>query len=514
MPDERTAATGTRYHSLDGLRAAAMLLGVAWHAMPGFGSGAVPAFMDWLHSFRMPLFMLISGFFGHMILEKYGLRRYFAKRWSRIGLPMLIGLFTFMPIYHWYGPMAGMFPGPGGPGAPDRPPAFPGGPSPGPGGPPGPAAEMPPPPPGMIPPPFLRFDTDSDGSLSQEEWREAQKSFRSMFERRPGSGGPPGFGPPGFRPPANRLNQFLFGETGRLFSLGHLWFLWYLLVFVTVAPVVSGFASWATTRVRAGTDMLGDRLSRYGLAPLVLGLISLPCLMLTSGFIGWGLPLASGIGGQFPDFFFQYQPDWPFYFAYFMAGWWLYRDRGNLPALGRIWLPLLVLGVTTYIVAGRFSAKYQSQTKLPSYEQIRVLGYGFYAVAAAYTSWGLIGLFQRHFDRPSRVGRYFSETALWIYLVHQDILGPVIRALRPLGLSSLGQGLLATTLAIAIAVILYEVLVRPTPLAWIFGPGQARSGQKAELEPSVPSDEITTEDQPEAVETNRLAESEEAPPSN
>jgi hypothetical protein len=36
-----------------------MLLGVAWHALPGFGSGAVSVVMDWLHSFRMPLFMLI-----------------------------------------------------------------------------------------------------------------------------------------------------------------------------------------------------------------------------------------------------------------------------------------------------------------------------------------------------------------------------------------------------------------------------------------------------------------------
>ena len=59
MRGEEIGSAGTRYHSLDGLRAAAMLLGVAWHALPGFGSGAVSVVMDWLHSFRMPLFMLI-----------------------------------------------------------------------------------------------------------------------------------------------------------------------------------------------------------------------------------------------------------------------------------------------------------------------------------------------------------------------------------------------------------------------------------------------------------------------
>jgi fucose 4-O-acetylase-like acetyltransferase len=459
MTGDRTDGAGTRYHSLDSLRAAAMLLGVAWHAMPGFGSVAVPTFMDWLHSFRMPLFMLISGFFGHMMLEKYGLRHYLAKRWWRIGMPMLIGLFTFVPIYNWHGPMAGMFPGPGGLGGLR---GFAGGPPPGPGGRPGGFGERPSP-------------------------------------------------PPGIGLPANSLNRRLFGETGRLLSLGHLWFLWYLLVFITAAPVVSGLASWATARVQAATERLGGGLARYGLAPLVLGLVSLPCMMLIPTSMGWGLPLASGIRGQFPDFFLQYQPDWPFYFAYFMAGWWLYRERGNLPAVVRTWLPLLALGIATYVAARWFSAKYQPQTNLPRYEQLRVLGYGLFSVAAAYTSWGLLGLFQRFFDRPSRVGRYFSETALWIYLVHQDILRPVIRGLRPLGLSSYSQrqGLLATILAIAIAVGLYEVIIRPTPLVWVFGPGRPRSGRKAELEPSVPADEVVSEDGSAVIGSEQVAEREE-----
>jgi hypothetical protein len=118
MPGERTDGAKTRYHSLDALRAAAMLLGVAWHAMPGYGPWAVPAFMDWVPSFRMPLFMVTSGFFGHRMLVKYGLGRYLTRRWWRIATPMLFGLFTFMPHYHGHGPMARMFSGPGGPGGP------------------------------------------------------------------------------------------------------------------------------------------------------------------------------------------------------------------------------------------------------------------------------------------------------------------------------------------------------------------------------------------------------------
>ena len=515
MTGGQTSVAGPRYYSLDGLRAAAMLLGVAWHAWPWFDSGPVPAFMEWLHSFRMPLFMLISGFFGSMILEKYGPSRYFTRRWWRIGMPMLIGLFTFMPVYHWYGPMAGMMPGPGGPPGAGGPPG-PGG-FPGPGGPPGPAGspepggfgEMPPPPPGMIPPPLLRFDADGDGSLSGEEWKEARDSSREMFNGGPGGGGPPGFGPP-----ADRVNRYLFGENGRLFSLGHLWFLWYLLVFVTAAPFVSWAFQRLVAKVAHTSDRFGRSLIRYGLAPLVLGLVSLPLMMQTSSFFGWGLGLASGIGGEFPDFLSQYQPDWPFYFAYFMAGWWLYRMRDLLPIVGRSWLPILAFGIAVYVASRWFSGRFSPQTRLPRYELLRVAGYGLSAVAAAYTSWGLVGLFQRHLDRPTWVGRYFSELALWIYLVHQDLLGPIIRVLRPLQLGFVTEGLLSTVLTIAVAVGLYEVLVRPTPLVWIFGPGRPRSGRKEEIEPAVPADEVVAADHPEAALSGPGAEHEESPPAD
>jgi hypothetical protein len=74
-----------------------------------------------------------------------------------------------------------------------------------------------------------------------------------------------------------------------------------------------------------------------------------------------------------------------------------------------------------------------------------------------------------------------------------------MRGLRPLGLSPTGQGLLATLLAIAIAVVLYEVMIRPTPLVWVFGPGRPRPGRTAELEPAVPGDEVASEDCPLAV---------------
>ena len=104
-----------RYHALDSVRGVAMLLGVVFHALmfrmfagdappglPGMGMGGTGAsryFQDWLHSFRMPLFFLISGFFARMMFKKYGLKRYLLKRWQRLGVCLVVSMFTFVPIY-------------------------------------------------------------------------------------------------------------------------------------------------------------------------------------------------------------------------------------------------------------------------------------------------------------------------------------------------------------------------------------------------------------------------------
>src|SRR5262249_12003458 len=104
------APASIRYHALDCVRAAAMLLGVYYHAIlfaamvggppgpPGMGGGS-RWLQEWLHSFRMPLFFLVSGFFCRMMLQKYGVKRYLERRWWRIGVPLFVGLFTFVPLY-------------------------------------------------------------------------------------------------------------------------------------------------------------------------------------------------------------------------------------------------------------------------------------------------------------------------------------------------------------------------------------------------------------------------------
>jgi surface polysaccharide O-acyltransferase-like enzyme len=54
-----------------------------------------------IHSFRMPLFFLASGFFGALLVLKYGMARAYWNRALRILVPFLIGLVTLLPLTGW-----------------------------------------------------------------------------------------------------------------------------------------------------------------------------------------------------------------------------------------------------------------------------------------------------------------------------------------------------------------------------------------------------------------------------
>lgn len=100
--------TVTRRHDLDALRAVAMLLGIVLHAALAFApipwtvndsqqSEFFGVLFAAIHGFRMPLFFLISGFFTAMLWRKRGLGGLVKQRFTRIVLPLVIGCLTIVP---------------------------------------------------------------------------------------------------------------------------------------------------------------------------------------------------------------------------------------------------------------------------------------------------------------------------------------------------------------------------------------------------------------------------------
>lgn len=108
-----------RYHYLDNLRSIAMLLGVVIHICFGFSetmknlwiaAGPESHFsfdiVGWfLHSFRMPLFFIISGFFAFYFIENKSKREFLKNRFIRIFIPFLIFFpLTFIFVSYFFFP--------------------------------------------------------------------------------------------------------------------------------------------------------------------------------------------------------------------------------------------------------------------------------------------------------------------------------------------------------------------------------------------------------------------------
>jgi peptidoglycan/LPS O-acetylase OafA/YrhL len=116
MADAITAAAESRsverLHSLDLVRALALLLGIVFHAALAY----FPRFGIWLandpdtswpiawasfaaHSFRMATFYLLAGYFGHMMLQRKGTKKFMKDRGKRIALPLVIFWFPILILF-------------------------------------------------------------------------------------------------------------------------------------------------------------------------------------------------------------------------------------------------------------------------------------------------------------------------------------------------------------------------------------------------------------------------------
>lgn len=103
-----------RLHSLDAVRAGALLLGIVLHATMSFLAGfrdmgfpiadqagtstALEIVFFVLHIFRMALFFLVAGFFARLLYHRSGLGNFIRNRMRRIALPLVIFYVLVMPL--------------------------------------------------------------------------------------------------------------------------------------------------------------------------------------------------------------------------------------------------------------------------------------------------------------------------------------------------------------------------------------------------------------------------------
>ncbi|MDA7618039.1 acyltransferase family protein [Verrucomicrobia bacterium] len=101
-----------RYHGLDLVRSAAMLLGLSvhvnifsfsenrlfWSAGEYHGDPINEFIANFIFQFRMPLFYMLAGFFGLLVIERKGMAFITLDRLKRIVLPFVVGVMLLVPL--------------------------------------------------------------------------------------------------------------------------------------------------------------------------------------------------------------------------------------------------------------------------------------------------------------------------------------------------------------------------------------------------------------------------------
>ena len=102
-----------RYYGLDALRGGMMMLGIVLHAAEFYLAAPPPALpmptdrntsyvfdllFHFIHSFRMPTFFVLAGFFASLLVDKRGIWGTYKNRAARILGPFLAGLVTVVPL--------------------------------------------------------------------------------------------------------------------------------------------------------------------------------------------------------------------------------------------------------------------------------------------------------------------------------------------------------------------------------------------------------------------------------
>lgn len=102
-----------RYYGLDALRGGMMMLGIVLHACMLYlaepparypfptdrnTAYAFDVVLAFIHSFRMPTFFVLAGFFTSLLIEKRGRRGTYTNRAKRILAPLAAGVATILPI--------------------------------------------------------------------------------------------------------------------------------------------------------------------------------------------------------------------------------------------------------------------------------------------------------------------------------------------------------------------------------------------------------------------------------
>ena len=262
------------------------------------------------------------------------------------------------------------------------------------------------------------------------------------------------------------------GSSGEI--VGHLWFLYYLLL---MYAVLVGFRLLGQLRrVRAivgsaGRTQIGRYIgdAAYTRIPLALMLGAVVLLVLRAGDESkpiWPLNVPDVLYGS----------------LFFFYGYRLYSRRELIERLKRtvtlaaLWAIAAAVFFIHLVLLGAMDEASKQGVEDDALKFLWLIGTVFYAASAVLLSVGLVGLFERIMQSPLAWVRWLADSSYWIYIVHLPVVALLtfylahldrqgwLRGLTGFGWSAEMKFLVACVVTGVIGVVTYWYLVRYTPL--------------------------------------------------
>jgi len=361
-----------RLHSLDSLRAIMMMLGLVLHSVITYDTIAHGAewpmkdpnytheSMSWLfwfiHIFRMPVFFIVSGFFGALLFYDRSPKKMLKNRIKRVLFPFVVFLFLLWP--------------------------------------------------------FIIFGFTYSNMVFagvENALNEALKVFSQ---------------------PTTYLPPHTF----------HLWFLYYLLLFV-IASFGLGILMRKFENVSSKINSIFNQiLKNHTLRVIIFSAITF-CLLI---FLNqtW-VDTSTSLSPDFNTFIF--------YFLFYMFGWILFKSKHLLDSFMKHDILSTILGATIF-TATYFYKNVISDELLMASNAITVWLFSF----------GMIGLFIRYASKHSSQMRYISDASYWVYLLHLGFTGFLPGIIADFNIPGPIKALIIFTLTTTVCFVTYHFLVRAT----------------------------------------------------
>ena len=415
--NEPSTVKHERLHALDALRAFAMMLGVWLHMAMPYTEGLPRGFWPVdeqdnvlvglsvlvIHSWRMELFFMLSGFFTAMLVIRRGVKATATQRTKRIVFPFMIAMVTLGTACAvvWGVGYAQMFGG------------------------------------------------------------ETSQWVRGSI-----------------------LSSWGIGEQAVFGRLWHFWFLYTLIYLIAI-----GLIAHATLSKQFAT--LNTAISRF----IGWGASSWLGFFVLSIPLGLVLVLIGTPNGPGPALSMVPDIKSSVYYALpFFAGWYLYASRESINILAkRFWWAFTIASSVALPLHGWSLTKAvesfgEGSQELSTHMIIACMSRGLLTVSF---SLALIGAFTLILSKPgprlSRVIRYFSDSAYWVYLAHMPLVAAMsVWVFARLDWHPLVEMLAGVTTAMTLLMGCYELFVRYTPI------GTLLNGKRTRGKPVVSCDSATT----------------------